>query len=177
MKKAKPSQVNKYYVLNERIRGEEFRVVDDRAAQVGILKRDEALALALEKELDLVLVSPTAKPPVVKLINFAKFKYQEQQKHATTKKSTKAVEIKEVRMTPFIAEGDYNNRIKQARRFLEAGNKVRINVKFVGRQITRKQFGQDLMNRVIADLADLSSVEREPNFHGKVLVAQLQAKR
>lgn len=167
----------KFYALNQHIRAQNVRVVDDKANQLGVMTKEEALMLAKSKELDLVLVAAKAEPPVVKLINFAKFKYQQQQKEASGKKKTKHVDIKEVRFTPFIAKGDYEVRIKKIREFLEAGNKVKINVKFTGRQITRKQFGESLVEKMIAELTDISVVEREPAFQGKVLVCQLQPKK
>ena len=167
----------KYYAINDRIRADEMRVVDGQAGQLGVLSKEEALRIAKEKGLDLVLVAPNAKPPVVKMIDFAKFKYQEKQKHASGMKKTKQVDIKEIRFTPFIADGDYQIRIKRAKEFLQAGNKVKLNVKFVGRQITRKEFGRDLMDRAIEELSELSTIEREPSFQGKVLVAQLQPKK
>lgn len=167
----------KYYQINQYIKAEELRVVDQEAAQVGVLTKDEALKAAQKAGLDLVLVAPAAKPPVAKIIDFAKFKYQQKQKDSSSRKKSKAVDIKEIRFTPYIADGDYKMRIKKAREFLEDGNKVKLHVKFVGRQITHKEFGQRIMDNAIRDLSDLATVEREPQFQGKVLTAQLQAKR
>jgi translation initiation factor IF-3 len=124
-----------------------------------------------------VLVAPNAKPPVCKIIDFAKFKYQEAQKQATSKKSSKNVDIKEIRLTPFIASGDFESRMKKAREFLEADNKVRINVKFTGRQITHKEFGDRVMRDSLDELSDISTIEREPQFQGKILIAQVQPKK
>lgn len=152
-------------------------MVDANGEQLGVVTKDEALERAKENGLDLVLVAPTANPPVAKIVSFAKFKYQQQQKDKLSKKKTKTGEIKEVRFTPFIAEGDFQVRIRKAREFLEDGNKVKLNVKFVGRQITRKQFGVDLIQRAIEALTDLATIEREPAFQGKVLSAQLQPKK
>lgn len=154
-----------------------MRVVGEKGEQVGVFTKDEALRRAQELGVDLVLVAPMAKPPVAKIIDFAKFKYQQQQKESGSRKKAKSVEIKEVRFTPFIAEGDYQTRIKKAKEFLQDGNKVRLSVKFVGRQITRKEFGEKLLERTIGDLAELSEVERQPNLQGKVLFAQVQPKR
>jgi translation initiation factor IF-3 len=154
-----------------------LRVVDDDAAQIGVMTKDEALKLAEERGLDIVLVAPNTEPPVAKLVNFAKFKYQQKQKNKSGLKKVKTVDIKEIRLSPFIAEGDYNNRIKKAQEFLEDGNKVKLNVKFTGRQITRKKFGEDLLARAIDALKEHATVEREPAFQGKVLSAQLQPKK
>jgi len=141
------------------------------------MTKEEALAAAQAKGTDLVLVAATAKPPVAKIIDFAKFKYQQKQKDSSSRKKAKSVEIKEIRLTPFIADNDYQVRMKKAREFLGDGNKVRLNVKFVGRQITRKQFGEDLLNRAIENLADIAEVERTPSFQGKLLSTQLQPKK
>ena len=154
-----------------------MRVVDDSGNQLGILTKSDALQKAEESGLDLVLVAGNITPPVAKIIDFAKFKYQHQQKQSAGKKKSKQVDIKEIRMTPFIADGDLNVRIKKAREFLDDGNKVKINVKFVGRQITRKSFGENLLNKALAQLSDIADIEREPSFQGKVLSTQLQPKR
>ena len=98
-------------------------------------------------------------------------------KDASSRKKSRSSNIKEIRFTPFIADGDYQNRIKKAREFLEEGNKVKLNVKFVGRQITKKDFGDTIMNRAIDDLSDLATVEREPALVGKILSSQLQPKK
>lgn len=152
-------------------------MVDDQAKQIGIMTKSEAIAIAEEEGKDLVLVNPAANPPVAKIISYSKFKYQLQQKESDSKKSSKSVDIKEVRFTPFIAEGDFNIRIKKAREFLADGNKVKLNVKFTGRQITRKEFGDRIVNKAIEQLTDIASVERAPQLMGKMLIVQLQPKR
>jgi translation initiation factor IF-3 len=137
----------------------------------------DALKHAEEANKDLVLVNPAAKPPVAKIIDFSKFKYQMQQKESDSKKTSKSVDIKEIRFTPFIAEGDFNMRIKKAREFLTDGNKVKLNVKFTGRQITRREFGDRVINNAISQLQDVASIERQPQLQGKILIVQLQPKK
>jgi translation initiation factor IF-3 len=163
-----------FYQTNQFIKAEELRVVDDQAAQLGVMSKWDAIKLAQEADKDLVLVAPTANPPVAKIISFSKFKYQQQQKDATSRKKANSVDIKEIRFTPFIAENDFVNRIQKAREFLEDGNKVKLNVKFTGRQITHREFGDRVLNRAMDELSDLATVEREPAFQGKVLFTQLQ---
>lgn len=143
-------------------------------SQIGVISRDDALQRAREAGLDLVVVAESAKPPVAKIIAFTKFKYQQQQKEAQGKKKAKTVEIKEVRLTPFMAEGDFEQRLKKAAKFLEGGDKVRLTVKFVGRQITRKEFGENLLNKAIEGLSAVSKVEFPPKMQGKLLFTQLQ---
>ncbi len=168
---------NQFYHVNHQIREPELRVVDQDGKQIGVISKQEAISLAEEAGKDLVLVNPSAKPPVAKIIDFSKFKYQLQQKESESKKSSKNVDIKEIRFTPFIAEGDFNNRIKKARDFLTDGNKVKLNVKFTGRQITRKEFGDKIINKAIEQLGDISSIERQPQLLGKMLIVQLQPKK
>ncbi len=165
-----------YYQLNQHIKADTIRLVDEDASQIGVMSLKEALALAEKEGKDVVLVSDKASPPVARLIDFAKFKYQQKQKHKDGKKKQKQVDIKEIRFTPFIAPADFENRIKRAQEFLDAGNKVKLNVKFTGRQITRKDFGLNLINKAIDQLKETATVEREPSFQGKILSAQLQPK-
>lgn len=176
MAKQKKKKSTSFYQTNQYIKADTIRVVGEDAGQIGVMTKEEALALAEKEGLDLVLVSPQAKPPVVKMIDFAKFKYQQKQKDKGSKKASRSVDLKEIRFTPFIAQGDFQMRIERAREFLEAGNKVKLNVKFTGRQITRKEFGQKLLSSAIEELKDISTVEREAAFQGKILSAQLQPK-
>ena len=169
-KKPKPK---KFYQVNQYIKAPKLRVVDENATQIGVLTKEKALALAKEKGLDLVEVAAKTDPPVAKIVDFAKFKYQQKQKNAGSAKKSRGVDIKEIRFTPFIAENDYNIRIKRATQFLEDGDKVRLVVKFVGRQITRKEFGKDLMKKATKALGEVATVEREPSFRGKLLIATL----
>jgi translation initiation factor IF-3 len=125
--------------------------------------------MAQEQGLDLVEVASKANPPVCKLINFKKFRYLERKKDSEGKKKSKRLELKEIRFTPFIGKNDLEYRIKKAEGFLKEGHKVKITVKFVGRQITRKEFGYNLLNTVTEKLRSLSSVELEPKFVGKLL--------
>jgi translation initiation factor IF-3 len=152
-------------------------VVDENATQIGVLTKQEALDRARAQGLDLVLVAPKANPPVAKIINFAKFRYQQKQKDLAGRKKSKSVGIKEIRFTPFIAENDFNQRIKKAQKFLEDGDKVRLTVKFVGRQITRKDFGERVLNKAISQLSDFSTTEFEPRLQGKLYFTQLQPKK
>lgn len=152
-------------------------IIDGDGTQVGVLSKDDALALARKQDLDLVLVADKSTPPVAKILDFSKFKYELKQKQRTGLKKTKSVDIKEIRFTPFIAQGDFEVRIKKAREFLEDGNKVKLNVKFVGRQITRKEFGETLLERAFGELSDIATMEREPALQGKVLWTQLQPKK
>lgn len=144
-------------------------MVDAEAEQIGVMSKNEALELAQKEGLDLVEVAPNARPPVAKLIDFAKFRYQERRKHLEGKRKSKTQVLKEVRFTPFIAENDFQTRVKKAQEFLEEGDKVILVVKFVGRQITRKEFGFELIKRAYSQLQEFATMEREPALKGKLL--------
>lgn len=133
----------------------------------------EALELASQEGTDLVEVASKTNPPVAKLIDFAKFKYQEKRKQLEGKKKSKGQDLKVIRFTPFIAQNDFQIRVKRAREFLEEGDKVVLVVKFVGRQITRKEFGFDLIKKAYIELQEISTMEREPSLKGKLLTTTL----
>lgn len=132
---------------------------------------------AQELGLDLIVVTDKAVPPIAKIIDFQKYKYQQDKKVKSGAIKTKATDVKEVRITPFMAENDFNNRLKKAEDFIKAGHRVKIVVKFVGRQITRKEFGQDQLDKAIDKLSAVASVEQEPKWQGKLLITQLKPKQ
>lgn len=157
------------YKVNFQINAPSVRLISDDGKQVGVVTLVEARQQAQATGLDLVEIGPNAKPPVVKLISFAKFKYQEAKKQKAEKKGVKGGELKEIQATPFIGPGDYETRIKRIKEFLATGNKVKINVKFQGRQITHKEFGYSLIDKFKKDLAELATPEGEPKLVGKFL--------
>jgi len=163
----------KFYKINQYITAPQIRLIDEQNKQIGILSLAEARQKSQETGLDLVEIVGKAQPPVVKLINFAKFKYQEAKKEKSNKKGAKGGELKEIRMKPFIGQGDYQTRLKKAQKFLSAGNKVKLCVKFLGRQITKKEFGYQLAERFQQDLEDISSPEGTPKMAGKRLFLTL----
>ncbi|HZE86703.1 MAG TPA: translation initiation factor IF-3 [Methylomirabilota bacterium] len=170
-------QQEKRYRINQRIFASSLRVLDAEGKQVGVLSKDEALKLAQEQELDLVEVAPMAKPPVAKLIDYNKFLYQQEKKKKEEKKKAKVSETKEVRLGPFMSDNDLQVMIRRGREFLEDGDKVRLVVKFRGRQITRSEFGKGVVNKVVEALSDISKVDREPHFEGKQMIALLSVEK
>lgn len=161
-----------YYRLNTLINAEKLRVIDSDGKQIGIIDRNKALSLAQEQNLDLVEIAPNASPPVAKIIDFKKFKFEQDKKNRQAKKASK-VEIKEIRLGPFTSKHDLEIRIGKARGFLKEKNRIKIVVQFKGRQITRKQFGEEIIKKFIDSLADLSKIERPPHFEGHRLVVSL----
>lgn len=149
-------------------------MVDAKATQLGVMSKLEALKLAKEQGVDLILVGPSAKPPVAKLLSFSNFKYQIQKKEQSSKKKSKASEIKEIRLTPFIAPNDLNTRLKKAKEFLEDGDRVKINVKFVGRQITRKEFGNEVLDQAVQFLSSVATIDQPAKMQGRMMVMTLK---
>ena len=163
----------KFYRINERIFASLLRVLDAEGKQVGVLTRFEALQKARELGVDLVEVAPMANPPVVRLIDFKKFLYQESKKKNEEKKRSKISETKEIRLGPFMNDHDLKTMIRRGTEFLEDNDKVRLIVKFMGRQIAHPEFGKEIMQKVIDALGSLSKLERDPHFEGKQLIAIL----
>lgn len=163
----------KHYRINYQIQALKLRLLDDTGKQIGIIDKQEALRMAQAQEKDLVEIAPNADPPVVKLIDFKKFKYLESKKDKESRKSSKNVGMKEVRLSPFIGEHDLNTKLSYATEFLKAGNQVKIAIPFRGREITRKEFGYNTMKKAIEKLSAISKVARPPMFEGRVLVAAL----
>jgi len=161
------------YTANERITFPEVRVISDTGEQLGVLATREAISRARAVEKDLVLITAQAQPPVAKIIELAKFKYQQQQKEADNRKKSKKQDIKEVRFTPFMGEGDFEARLKKVSTFLSKGDKVRLSLQFKGRAILKKEFGYDMFAKVIEATQELGKVEMEPKIMGKKLIAQL----
>lgn len=167
------NQNRKFYKTNQYITSPEVRLIDEEAKQIGVVSIAEARRMSQESGLDLVEVAPLAKPPVVKLIEFSKFKYQEAKKLKAEKKGIKGGEMKEVQMTPFISDNDYKTGVNKSIKFLTTGNKVKLSIKFQGRQIQRKEFGYDLIERYKKDLFDYGLPEGEPKLMGKRLLFTL----
>ena len=163
----------KFYRVNERIFALSLRVLDAEGKQIGVLSKFEALQEARSQGLDLVEVAPMAKPPVAKIVDYKKFLYQEEKKKREEKKKTKASETKEVRLGPFMSENDLGVMTRRAKEFLENGDKVRLVVFFSGRQITHPEFGHKVLDKTIADLSNISKVERDRKFEGRKLIALL----
>lgn len=160
----------KYYRINRQITAPNLRLLDEEGKQIDVVTLAKAIELSQESGLDLVEVASNAVPPVVKLIEYSKFKYQEAKKAKAEKKGMKGGETKEIQMTPFIGQGDYDTRIKKAKEFLATGNKVKLSIKFQGRQIQKPEFGHLLVERFKNDLAEFSAPEGTPKLIGKRLL-------
>lgn len=163
----------KFYRLNQQIQAPKLRVLDEHNKQIGVLDKAAALAKAQELELDLVEIAPTANPPVCKIIDFKKFRYLEEKKQREARKKTKTGGTKELWLGPFMSQNDLRVRTQRGREFLKEGFRLRLAVKFAGRQITHPEFGWQILRTLIKDLEDFGRVEREPKFEGKILATTL----
>ncbi len=148
-------------------------MIDDEGEQLGIMNLDDALGAAEERGFDLVEVSPNASPPVCRIMDYGKYKYQAQKKAAEAKKKTSKVEIKEVKLRPKTEEHDFNFKLKNARRFLEAGNKVKVTIMFRGREVTHPDYGRRQLERIVEEVKDLAQVEMMPRMAGRFMTMVL----
>jgi translation initiation factor IF-3 len=137
---------------------------------VGVVTRNEGLQLAQKAGLDLVEVSPNAEPPVCKILDYGKFKYEQQKKKAEAKKKQKVIEVKEIQIRPGIDENDFQVKCRAARRFLEDGNKVKITMRFRGREIAHQELGMEILNRIKDDFQELAKLEYAPKLEGKQMI-------
>ena len=162
--------------INDAIRARDVRLIDETGQNVGIVSRFDAPERANKVGLDLVEVSPDANPPVCKILDYGKFKYQEQKKAAEARKNQKIVEIKEIKMRPSIDEHDYDVKMRAIRRFFEEGDKVKVTLRFRGREMAHQNLGYELLQRVKSDLVEASKVESEPRLEGRQMVMVLAPK-
>ncbi|HFD39587.1 MAG TPA: translation initiation factor IF-3 [Anaerolineae bacterium] len=162
--------------VNETIRAPQLRVIDSDGKQLGILPRREALRLAEERSLDLVEVAPQANPPVAKLMDFGKYQYEKAKREREARKARKEIEIKEIRLRPKTGENDLAVKIRRAREFLEAGAKVKVRIRFRGREITHPEVARKQLARIAEALDDVSFIEQRPGFEGRTILMILAPK-
>ena len=159
--------------INDQIRAREVRLIDETGQNVGVIAKFDALARAEEAGLDLVEISPDAEPPVCKILDFGKFKFQEQKKAAEARKRQKIVEIKEIKMRPSIDDHDYDVKMRAIARFFDEGDKVKVTLRFRGRELAHQELGWQVLQRVKADVEPISKVESEPRMEGRQMVMVL----
>jgi len=170
-------KISKDYSINEQIREKELRVVDSDGEPLGVISAAEARKIAEEKDLDLVMISPNAKPPVCKIMDFGKYVYEQSKKEKEAKKKQKVVSIKEIRVSLTIEEHDIDIKAKNARKFLLDGDKVKITVRFRGREMELGHMGQKILDNFIAKLEDVCLVEKRPKREGRNMTVVLGPKK
>jgi translation initiation factor IF-3 len=163
--------------INAAIRVREVQLIDQDGNNVGVVARDDALQRATDAGLDLVEIAPNSEPPVCKILDYGKFKYQTQKKAAEARKKQKIVEIKEIKMRPNIDDHDYDVKARSMRRFFEDGDKVKVTLRFRGREMAHQEIGFELLKRVRADFEGVAKVEAEPKFEGRQQVVMILAPR
>ena len=163
-------------LVNEQLRGKELRVISDTGEQLGIMSSREALAIAEERDLDLVLIAPNAKPPVCKVMNYGKYCFEQAKKAKENKKKQKTMEIKEIRLSLNIDVHDFNTKLKHAERFLKAGNKVKVSIRLRGREMGHSEMGVQTMKRFAEACEEFANVEKQPKLEGRQILIFLAAK-
>ena len=162
--------------LNEEITDKEIRLIGENGEQLGIVSGEEALRTAEEQGLDLVKISPQATPPVCKLMNYGKYKFEQSKREKEARKNQHVVEIKEIRMSPGIDVGDFNTKLKNAQKFLSDGNRVKVSVRFRGREMAHTDIGKDLLVRFAEQCAEVATLDKEPKLEGRSMSIFLSPK-
>ena len=162
--------------LNEEIRDKELRVIGEDGAQLGIMSAEQANALAEEQGLDLVKISPNAVPPVCKIMDYSKFCFDQKKREKEARKNQKVVEIKEIRMSPSIDTNDFNTKVKAAQKFLGDGNRVKVSVRFRGREMAHTNLGEKLLMDFAEATAEIANMEKNPKLEGRFMAMFLTPK-
>ena len=171
-----PAKPNSEDLVNEKIRFNEVLLIDENGEQLGIKSRVEAMGIAQSRDLDLFCVAPMAKPPVCKIMNYGKYRFEQQKKAKEMKKNKKVIDVKEIQLSCNIGEHDFNTKLKAGRKFLTAGDKVKISIRFKGRQLAFADQGVEMVNKFIGMCSDIATIEKEPLLEGKLLMGVIAPK-
>ena len=164
-------------MINEQIRDREIRLIGEDGEQLGIMSARDAMKLAREANLDLVKIAPTTKPPVCKIIDYGKYRYEQARKEKEARKKQKTIEVKEVRLSPNIDTNDLNTQVNQARKFVSSGNKVKVAVRFRGRELAHTAVGKTILEDFAQKLSDIAVIDKPAKLEGKSMVMFLVEKR
>jgi translation initiation factor IF-3 len=164
-------------MINEQIRDREVRLIGEDGEQLGIMSSRDAMKLAKEANLDLVKIAPTAKPPVCKIIDYGKYRYEQARKEKEAKKKQKVIEVKEIRLSPNIDTNDLNTKVNQARKFVSGGNKVKVAVRFRGRELAHTAVGKTILEDFAQKLSDIAVIDKPAKLEGRSMVMFLTEKR
>ena len=164
-------------MINEQIRDKEVRVLGLEGEQLGVMPTKDAMKLAEDAGVDLIKIAPTAKPPVCRIMDYGKFRYEQARKEKEAKKKQRIIEVKEIRLSPNIDTNDLNTKVNQAKKFLSAGNKVKVAVRFRGREMTRTASGKIILEDFAKQLSDVAVVDKPPKMEGRSMVMFLTEKR
>lgn len=164
-------------LINEQIRDKEVRVIGENGEQLGVMSAKDAMKLAEDAELDLVKIAPTAKPPVCKIVDYGKFRYEQARKEKEAKKKQKVIEVKEIRLSPNIDTNDLNTKVNAARKFIAKGDKVKITLRFRGREMAHMASSRHILEDFAQTLSDIAVVEKAPKVEGRSMTMFLTEKR
>ncbi len=163
-------------ITNERIRAKELRLIGKDGEQIGVVAREEAMRMAEQAEMDLVLVSPNAKPPVARIADVGKMRYEQQKREREQRRNQKVVNVKEIRLSPTIDDHDFDTKLRQARGFIEDEDKVKVSIRFRGRAITHKDLGRDVLDRFAEGMNDIADVQSRAKMEGRSMFMMLAPK-
>ncbi|MBS4761697.1 translation initiation factor IF-3 [Carnobacteriaceae bacterium zg-ZUI252] len=168
--------IAKDMMVNDGIRAKELRVITETGEQLGVMSKAQALKIADDSNMDLVLVSPNAQPPVARVMDYGKYRFEQQKRERESRKNQKVVTIKEVRLSPTIDDNDFQTKLRNGRKFLEKGDKVKVSIRFKGRAITHKEIGQRVLEKYADETADIASIESRPKMDGRSMFLMLAPK-
>ncbi|MCD2256664.1 translation initiation factor IF-3 [Agrilactobacillus fermenti] len=163
-------------MVNDNIRFREVRLIAENGDQLGVQSKQDALKLADQANLDLVIVAPKAKPPVARIMDYGKYRFEMQKKEREARKKQKTISVKEVRLSPTIEENDFNTKLNNARKFLSKGDKVKVSIRFKGRAITHKDIGRQVLEKLAKEASDVATVESHPKMDGRSMFLMLAPK-
>ena len=158
---------NAVHQINEEITDKEIRLIGNEGEQLGIMSADEALRIAAERELDLVKIAPGSNPPVCKIMDYGKYRFEQAKKEKDAKKNQRVIEIKEIRMSPGIGDNDFNTKLKNGQKFLNDGNRVKVSMRFRGREMAHTDIGEVLLRNFAEKCADIANLDKAPKLEGR----------
>lgn len=163
-------------MINEEIQEKEIRLIGEDGEQLGLMSSEAAMAIAEEKELDLVMISPAAKPPVCKIMDYGKFRFEQSKREKEAKKNQRVMDVKEIRMSPGIGENDFNTKLKNGQKFLADGDRLKVTVRFRGREMAHTSIGEKLLKDFAAKCAEIANLDKDPKLEGRTMSIFLSPK-
>ncbi len=170
------SIANQDYLINEDIEAKEVRLISDEGEQLGIMSCQAALEIAFGKDMDLVMIAPGSNPPVCKVMNYGKFRFEQTKREKEAKKNQHVTEIKEIRMSPSIGENDFNTKLRNGQKFLSEGNRLKVTIRFRGREMAHTNIGEQLLNNFAAKCAEVATMDKNPKLEGRNMFMFLSPK-
>ena len=155
------------HLLNEDIKAQEVRLISDTGEQLGLMSAEEALKIAVEKEMDLVMIAPGSKPPVCKIMDYGKYRFEQAKREKEAKKNQRVIEIKEIRMSPSIGDNDFNTKLRAGQKFLSEGNRLKVTIRFRGREMAHTNIGEQLLKDFAEKCSELANMDKNPKLEGR----------